>query len=62
MATITSRKRKDGTKYTAQIRLECNGKVVHTESETFSKKSLAKDWAGRRESELKLPVAIEQAR
>jgi len=62
MATITSRKRKDGAKYTAQIRLKRNGKVVHTESETFGKKSLAKDWAARRESELKLPGALEQVR
>lgn len=62
MATITSRKRKDGTKYTAQIRLRCNGKVVHTETETFSKKSLAKDWAAQREYELKLPGALEQVR
>ena len=62
MATITSRKRKDGMRYTAVIRLRRNGKVVHSETETFSKKSLAKDWAARRESELKLPGALEQAR
>lgn len=62
MATITSRKRKNGTKYTAQIRLKCNGKVVHTESETFGKKFLANDWAARRESELKLPGVLEQVR
>ena len=62
MATITSRKRKDGMRYTVVIRLKRNGKVVHSETETFNKKSLAKEWAARRETELKLPGALEQAR
>ena len=36
MGTIVSRKRKDGTLgHTAQIRLKKNGKVIHTESQTF---------------------------
>jgi len=62
MATITSRKRKDGMRYSAQIRIKRNGKVVHTETETFDKKSLAKEWAARRESELKQPNVLEQVR
>ncbi len=60
MATIIPKKRKSGMRYTAQIRLKRNGKVIHFESETFDKKSLAKDWAARRESELKRPGALEQ--
>ncbi|WP_299775669.1 site-specific integrase [uncultured Pseudoteredinibacter sp.] len=60
MATITSRKRRGGMKYSAVIRIKRNGKVVHSETETFDKKSLAKDWAARRESELKRPGALEQ--
>ena len=60
MATITSRKRKDGMRYTALIRIKRNGKVVHSETETFDKKSLAKDWAARRESELRVPGALEK--
>ena len=44
------------------IRIKRNGKVVHSETETFDKKSLAKDWAARRESELKVPGTLEQVR
>ena len=62
MATITPRKRKDGMRYSAQIRIKRNGKVVHTETETFDKKFLAKEWAARRESELKQPNVLEQVR
>lgn len=60
MATITSRKRKDGMRYTALIRIKRNGKVVHSESETFDKKMLARDWAALRESKLRMPGAMEQ--
>ncbi len=63
MATISKRTRKDGsTTYTAQIRIWKNGKTVYTEAETFEKRSLAKDWAQRRESELKQPKGLEQIR
>jgi len=62
MATIIPRKRKDGMRYTALVRLKRNGKVVLSESETFDKKSLAKEWAARRESELRLPGALEHVR
>ena len=62
MATIIPRKRKDGMRYTAQVRLKHHGKVIHFESETFDKKSLAKEWGRRRESELKLPGALDYMR
>lgn len=39
-------------RYTAQIRLFQDGKVVYTESETFGKKALAKAWVDKREQEL----------
>ncbi|WP_305805950.1 site-specific integrase [Stenotrophomonas sp. YIM B06876] len=53
MGTITSRRRADGsTGYTAQIRLKRDGKIVHSEAETFSTKALAKEWTTRREAEL----------
>lgn len=53
MGTITARRRSDGTTgYTAQIRLKRDGKVVHTEAETFSSKALAKEWMTRREAAL----------
>jgi len=63
MATITVRKRKDGAaSYTAQVRIWKQGKTVYTESETFSKKAMAKAWADRRETELKEPGALEKVR
>lgn len=53
MGTITARRRSDGTTgYTAQIRLKRDGKVVHTESETFDRQALAREWLTRREAEL----------
>lgn len=54
MATILARRRSDGSMgYTAQIRIKRGGKVVHTESRTFSKKAIAKEWAAEREEQLK---------
>lgn len=53
MGTITQRKRTDGTStYTSQIRLKKNGIVIYSESQTFTRKSLAQDWMRRRELEL----------
>lgn len=62
MATITARKLKSGTRYTAQIRIFRDGKTVYTESETFDKKAMAQSWAKRRESELEGPGVLEQLR
>jgi len=46
LATIVSRKQKDGTlRHTATIRLKRNGEVFHCESRTFHKKAAAKAWA-----------------
>lgn len=52
MATITARKRAGGVRYTAQVRIKKRGKVVYSESKTFAKRALAKEWAARREHEL----------
>lgn len=53
MGTIVSRRRKDGSiGYTAQIRLNREGKCVHSESETFDRRQLATEWTRRREAEL----------
>lgn len=53
MGTITARRRSNGTTgYTAQIRLKRDGRLVHTEAETFGTKALAREWMTRRESEL----------
>lgn len=53
MGTIVARRRKDGTTgYTARIRLKRDGRLVHTETETFSRKALAQEWLTRREAEL----------
>lgn len=49
MATITARPAKDGKqRFTAQIRTK-----GHTEAKTFSTKTAARDWARKREVELK---------
>ncbi|MBU2758801.1 tyrosine-type recombinase/integrase [Acidithiobacillus sulfurivorans] len=54
MATIVSRKQKDGTlRHTATIRLKRNGEVFHCESRTFHKKAVAKAWALEREQALR---------
>lgn len=61
MATITERKKMDGTiSYTAQIRLKRGGKIVYQQSETFNRRALARAWADRREAELQRPGALEQ--
>lgn len=53
MGTITSRRSKDGSaRYTAQIRLKKDGKVVLTESETFGRRALAVEWLRNREAQL----------
>ena len=58
MGTITPRRRADGsTGYTAQIRLKHQGKVVHSEVETFSSRALAKEWLSRRENALQAQKA-----
>jgi len=63
MATITPRKRADGsTSYRASIRLKKDGVIIHRETETFDKRSLANEWAKRREVELSAPGALAKAR
>jgi hypothetical protein len=43
MGTITSRKRKDNsTAYTAQIRINRDGKTVYQESQTFDRKQVVR--------------------
>lgn len=53
MATISKRRRSDGTiAYFAQIRAYRQGKVAHSESKTFDHITAAREWAKRRESEI----------
>lgn len=59
MASIIKRERKGGTVYQAKIRIMKGGKT-YNESETFTRRALAKEWAGRREAELRVPGALEQ--
>lgn len=61
MATITARKRAGGVRYTAQVRIKRKGQVVYSESKTFAKRALAKEWAARREHELQAdPSALSR--
>jgi len=63
MGTISARKRLNGTTgYTAQIRLKRDGKVVHSESNTFDRRPAAVAWLKKRETELAVPGAIERAK
>ncbi|NRP19273.1 hypothetical protein LPJGGPFB_02527 [Ensifer adhaerens] len=60
MGTISERKRRNGTKsYTAQIRLKRDGKVVHTEAQTFDRRPAAAAWLKKRESDLAQPGALD---
>lgn len=62
MGTITQRKRADGSSaFTAQIRLKKDGIVVHSESQSFSKKALALEWMRRRETDLQARRARGEA-
>ena len=62
MVTIRSRKLADGTvRYTAQIRVKCEGVQVYQESQTFARKQAAQAWVRKRQVELDPPGAIERA-
>lgn len=61
MATIVARKRADGPRYTAIIRLYRDGQLLHRESQTFSTNAAAREWARRREVELENPTTLATA-
>lgn len=63
MATIQTRKRKDGSVgYTARIRIKRAGVIVHEEAKTFDgrryKRRDVERWASAREHELSAPDAV----
>jgi len=60
MATIIARKRKKGMRYTAQIRITLSNGSIHTESQTFDKKTHAKFWAKKREVEFNNPEFLHK--
>lgn len=61
MGTISERRRKDGSKsYTAQIRIKRDGKLAHTEAQTFERRPAASAWLKKRETELAEPGALER--
>jgi integrase len=61
MGTIISRKRTDGTVgHTAQILIKRKGKIVHREAKTFDRKTVAKAWLDRRQTELREPGSLER--
>lgn len=62
MGTITRRKNKSGeVKYTAQIRLRRQGRIVYQETQSFDLKQTARAWLKLRETELAAPGALERA-
>ncbi len=61
MATIRTRKNKDGSvMYTAQIRIKRDGVQVYQESASYSRRKAAEAWAKRRETEQSEPGALER--
>lgn len=61
MASITERKRKDGTpSFMAQIVIKRDGRIVHRENKTFAKRREAAAWGAFRESELSKPGVVEE--
>lgn len=59
MASITKRKRADGSMaYRAEIRIARNGVIIHSEVKTWSRKSDARTWAAERERELYSPAGL----
>lgn len=63
MGTISTRKRKDGTEaHTAQIRIKSDGRIIHSEAQTFERHAAAKLWLKKREAELAEPGALEKAK
>ncbi len=62
MATITRRKKKDGSiVHKVEIRIKRDGKLVHRDSKTFRELATAKRWAALRESELYSPGGLDRA-
>jgi integrase len=61
VGTIIERKRAKGVRYTAQIRIKRDGRVVHSEAETFNKRDAARSWIEKREKVLARPGALEDA-
>lgn len=62
MGAITPRTNKDGsTSYKAQVRIRKGGKVLHQETQTFSREQAAKAWVKKRETELADPTGLKKA-
>ena len=61
MGSIIPRKTAGGeTRYRAQIQVTRNGKRLRSESKTFSRRALAKEWIRRREAELEKGEGLER--
>lgn len=63
VGTIIKRMRKDGSPaYMARVRIKVKGKVVHSETETFDARPVARAWIARREIALSEPSGIDRAK
>lgn len=47
--------------YTAQVRFKKGGKTIYSESQTFEREQIARNWLARRRHELSDPGALERA-
>lgn len=62
MGAITPRMNKDGsTSYKAQVRIRKGGKVLHQETQTFSRRQAAVAWIKKLETELADPAGLKKA-
>lgn len=53
MASISKYKTAKGVRYRASIIIKKKGEIIHRESQSFSKRAIAKEWADEREQELR---------
>ncbi|SIR06616.1 hypothetical protein SAMN05880590_11193 [Rhizobium sp. RU35A] len=52
-------RRNDAKSYTAQIRVRREGRIVHSEAQTFARYGVASAWLKKRKTELAEPGALE---
>jgi len=59
MATIRTRKRKDGSlAYLSEVRIKRDGEIIHRESKTFDRLGQAKGWADSREKRFAKEMSV----
>lgn len=60
MASVQYRERNGVGRWVVQIRIKRQGRVVYSQSRSFTKEALARAWADKREVELRVPGALDR--